>query len=251
MTAPLTLPESERVADWPRISATLRADCTGSITVNGTERPCVADNVTALRTGMIAHVALIAARLRRPVRLVVTEDTDTWALAVRPEGIVQLVDDDGTIPPAMGLSVHEGPCRSCRHVQPVTATSCSQCGIERPHSVEAGPRETYRRRPTLTLTFDAQPSVTVTGAAAIGRNPASVGGRTPVAIASPGRLLSRTHVLVDVDEHGRIIVTDADSANGVELATTPAVQLTPGVPSVIAAGTTLLLGDVYCTVNLE
>ena len=100
MTAPLTLPESERVADWPRISATLRADGTGSITVNGTERPCVADNVTALRTGMIAHVALIAARLRRPVRLVVTEDTDTWALAVRPEGIVQLVDDDGTIPPA-------------------------------------------------------------------------------------------------------------------------------------------------------
>ncbi|MFF8895780.1 MULTISPECIES: FHA domain-containing protein [Actinomycetes] len=285
MTAPLTLPESERVADWPRISATLRADGTGSITVNGTERPCVADNVTALRTGMIAHVALIAARLRRPVRLVVTEDTDTWALAVRPEGIVQLVDDDGTIPPATGLSVHEGPCRSCRHVQPVTATSCSQCGIERPHSVEAGPRETYqrrrgstptehvplpprprraakaattplpplpprRRRPTLTLTFDAQPSVTVTGGAAIGRNPASVGGRTPVAIASPGRLLSRTHVLVDVDEHGRIIVTDADSANGVELATTPAVQLTPGVPSVIAAGTTLLLGDVYCTVNL-
>ena len=206
MTASQTLPDSERVVDWPRITATLRADGTGSLTVNGTERPCTAANADELRTGMIAHVALIAARLRRPVRLVVTEDADTWTLAVRPEGIVQLVDKDGMIPPADGLSVHQRPCRACRHVQPVTATSCSQCGIERPHSVEAGPRETYqrrrhttptehvslpprprpaaevapplpplpprRRRPVLTLTFDAQPSVTVVGGAAIGRNPA-------------------------------------------------------------------------------
>ncbi|MDK9322196.1 FHA domain-containing protein [Propionibacterium freudenreichii] len=98
--------------------------------------------------------------------------------------------------------------------------------------------------------FDAQPSVTVAGGAAIGRNPASVGGRTPVVIASPGRLLSRTHVLVDVDENGRILVTDADSANGVELDMTPPVQLTPGVPCVIAPGTTLVLGDVRCTIRL-
>jgi len=55
----------------------------------------------------------------------------------------------------------------------------------------------------------------------------------------------RISATLRADGTGSITVTDADSANGVELATTPAVQLTPGVPSVIAAGTTLLLGDVH------
>lgn len=32
MTASQTLPDSERVADWPRITATLRADGTGGLT---------------------------------------------------------------------------------------------------------------------------------------------------------------------------------------------------------------------------
>mgnify|MGYP001739889580 CR=1 FL=1 len=54
MTASQTLPDSERVADWPRITATLRADGTGSLTVNGTERPCTAANADELRTGLIA-----------------------------------------------------------------------------------------------------------------------------------------------------------------------------------------------------
>ncbi len=31
---------------------------------------------------------------------------------------------------------------------------------------------------------------------------------------------------------------------------TPPVQLTPGVPCVIAPGTTLVLGDVRCTIRL-
>ena len=132
MTAPLTLPESERVADWPRISATLRADGTGSITVNGTERPCVADNVTALRTGMIARAVAIATQLRRPIRLDVTEDGRTHALAVRPEGYVQLVGADGTIPAADGLGIDEGRCRICRRLQPVTSTTCVQCAVDEP-----------------------------------------------------------------------------------------------------------------------
>lgn len=36
MNATQALRGAERVADWPRISATVRADGTGTITINGT-----------------------------------------------------------------------------------------------------------------------------------------------------------------------------------------------------------------------
>ena len=44
--------QRERVAAWPRVSATVRPDGRGSITVNGTERPCAAESVDELRTAM-------------------------------------------------------------------------------------------------------------------------------------------------------------------------------------------------------
>ncbi|MGW9114529.1 hypothetical protein [Microbacterium sp. NPDC055683] len=131
--------QPERVADWPRIAATVRTDGTGSLTVNGTERPCAAAGVDELRTGMIARCAAIAARLHRPVRLVVTDLAQTWTLAVRPEGIVQLVDEAGRIASAHGLAAHEGRCRRCLRLQPVTAQRCEQCGVDEPHRVEADP----------------------------------------------------------------------------------------------------------------
>ncbi|MFS0703237.1 FHA domain-containing protein [Cellulomonas sp. 179-A 9B4 NHS] len=85
---------------------------------------------------------------------------------------------------------------------------------------------------------------------AIGRNPAPVDGRRPIAVTSPGRLLSRTHVLVDVDEHGRVLVTDYNSGNGTEAQTDPPRQFEPNVAYVVESGTTLLLGDVTCAVEL-
>ncbi|MFC0456207.1 hypothetical protein ACFFGR_06525 [Arthrobacter liuii] len=132
---------AERVPDWPKITATVRPDGTGNLTVNGTERACQAVTVDQLRAGMIARCTAIAARLRRPVRLTVTDDTSTWGLAVRPEGIVQLVDDAGMIPPADGLSVHEGRCRHCRRLQPVTQPRCVQCHTEEPHRVDVDPTD--------------------------------------------------------------------------------------------------------------
>lgn len=265
----------ERVAAWPRISATVRPDGAGTITVNGTERPCAATSVDELRTGMIARCAALARRLRRPVRLTVTDGTATWNLAVRAEGIVQLVDDAGTIPPAAGLAPHEGRCRACRRLQPVTAAACAQCSIDEPHRVEADPIDARDVVPdagsvvdtlahaaaieptpatpasrALHLTFSTQPPVQVTeGGVALGRNPDPIGGRRPIQVASPDRMLSRTHVLIDVDDAGRIVVTDQHSGNGTEAQTRPPVRLDPGTPYVLHEGTTLLMGDVAVLVK--
>ena len=71
-------------------------------------------------------------------------------------------------------------------------------------------------RPTLRLSFNTQRSVDVDENAAIGRNPSPVDGRLPVPVLSPERMVSRTHALVDVDDAGRIAVTDHHSGNGIE-----------------------------------
>lgn len=269
------VPGPQRVADWPRVAATLNRDGSGTITLNGSERPCAAASVEELRTGVTARCVVIATSIRRPVRLTVTEPSGTWQLAVRPEGIVQLLDDAGMIPPADGLTVDEGRCRQCRRLQPVTETRCVQCGIPEPHRVELAPlvesapadvdpqpepsvpatddpgltrpRPPVPERPTLRLHFTTQESVDVDGNAAIGRHPSSIDGRQPVSVASPGRMLSRTHALVDVDDAGRVVVTDHHSGNGVETLTEPPMWLTPGQPYVIHPGTTLRMGDVECT----
>lgn len=262
--------QRERVAAWPRVSATVQPDGTGTITVNGTERPCSAESVDELRTGMIARCATLARRLRRPVRLAVTDGPNTWNLAVRADGIVQLVDDAGTIAPADDLAPQEGRCRVCRRLQPVTAATCVQCGVDEPHRVEANPVDvrdvvpdaaqtidpldaepaaTTPARRALRLTFSTQPDVEVTEGVALGRNPEPVGGRRPIPVASPDRMLSRTHVLIDVDDAGRIVVTDQHSGNGTEAQTQPPTRLTPGTPYVVHDGTTLLLGDVAVLVK--
>lgn len=273
MSATQAVPHPERVADWPRISATVRPDGTGSLTINGTERACAAEGVDELRTGMIARCVAIATRLRRPVRLTVTEAAQTWTLAVRPEGIVQAISDAGLIPPADGLSVHEGRCRRCRRLQPVTSRSCPQCGRDEPHRVEADPiaaesvvpdasavdelapaqphtsAAAAASRPTLRLTFSSQPPVDVTQNVAIGRNPLGLDGRLALTVHSPHRMLSRTHLLVDVDEHGRILATDHGSGNGTEAQTDPPRLFEPHVAYIVEPGTTLLLGDVTCRID--
>ena len=267
----------ERVADWPRVSATVQAApsgaATGALTINGTERACAAESVEALRAGMIARCASIAASLGRPVRLDVTEGTAVYRLAVRPTGVVQLVDDNGGIPSAEGLTVDEGRCRVCRRLQPVTSTSCAQCAAPEPLRVEVEPIDigadapeaadvdqvddhtrivVRRTRPELRITFDSgQEPVSLTANAALGRRPEPVDGRVPVTIDSPERKVSRTHLLVDVDDEGRILVTDHQSANGVEAQSYPPIVFDPGTPYVIQPGTSLLVGDVILTVGVS
>lgn len=135
------IPNTEEVAEWPRITATVRPDGTGSLTINGTEHPCHAATIEQLRTGVIARCAALAARLRRPVRLDAVEGGQTWTLAVRPGGVVQPLDTDGTIGPGEALDVHQGPCRNCRTPQAVTTPRCLLCGSQEPHRVTVDPSD--------------------------------------------------------------------------------------------------------------
>lgn len=299
------VPGLDQVPSWPKLVATVHDDGTGTLMVNGTSRACSAESVTALRTGMVARCVAIATSLHRPVRLDVTEAGQTYGLAVRPEGFVQLVELDGTIPSPDGLTVDEGRCRSCRRLQPVTSILCGQCGVDEPLRVEVSPPaepndlapnpvevadvpaaaqpaptdagatvvgmalppqppvelrdvELTRvrppivpdepTRPRLHLVFTSREPVTADGGVTIGRQPSAEGERHPIPVPSPGRMLSRTHAAIDLDRDGQIIVTDLHSGNGVELQEQPPRPLTPGEPTVVPEGATLLLGDVYCTV---
>ena len=282
-TQPLT--GMYRVPEWPRLTATVTHDGTGALTINGVSRACEAESVAALRTGMIARAVVIGTQLRRPIRLDVTEEGRTHALAVRPEGYVQLIGADGTIPAHDGLSIDEGRCRVCRRLQPVTSTACVQCSVDEPLRVEVAPpaepnvlaspadspvtrprpveldelhdveQTRISRRaatplpPVLHLVFNTQRSVDVGPRIVVGRNPEPVDGREAVTVITPGRMLSRTHAAIDVDDAGCIVVTDLDSANGIELQSTPPQGLTPGERTVIPDGATILLGDVYCTLR--
>ncbi|WP_248243262.1 FHA domain-containing protein [Microbacterium kunmingense] len=285
-TEPLT--GLHRIPEWPRLAATVARDGTGTLTLNGVSRACAAESVAALRTGIIARAVAISTQLRRPIRLDVTEEGRTHALAVRPEGYVQLIGTDGTIPAPDGLSIDEGRCRICRRLQPVTSATCVQCKIDEPLRPEVAPpaepktvappatvpvtqtrlgeleelhniehtRISHRTAasPTphaavLHLRFSTQRSVDTGPHVVIGRNPEPVDGREPLAVVTPGRMLSRTHVTIDVDDAGRIIVTDLHSVNGIELQSVSPQRLTPGEPTVIPDGATILLGDVYCTVT--
>ena len=298
MSATQTVRRPEPVADWPKVVASIhgpsdhlvqgRPTYIGSLTINGTERPCEAASVEELRTGMIARCVAIAIRLHRPVRLTVNDSSQTWTLGVRPEGIVQLLDAAGTIPPADGLTVHEGRCRVCRRLQPVTEAVCVQCHTPEPHRVEADPIDVKAvvpdtattveelpavrpvtvpveelehtvmakpsppavTRPRLRLSFTTQEPVDTTESIVLGRQPVAVGDRKPIAVESPERMLSRTHALVDVDDEGRIVVTDYHSGNGIETQTDPPRRFEPGVPYTIEPGTSLRMGDVVCTVDV-
>lgn len=100
--------------------------------------------------------------------------------------------------------------------------------------------------PALILRIDGREPVTVSGSVAIGRRPVAVDGREPVTVDSLSRQVSRTHATIDVDDAGRIIVTDLHSANGVEI---DGADLVPGQPSVVPNGATLLLGDTSVIVH--
>lgn len=276
-----------RVPAWPRLKVLVNPDGTGTLIVNGTHHPCQADSVDSLRTGMTARAVTYARTLRRPVRMDVTDGPDDYRLAIRPEGYVQLLSDTGTIDLHEALLVSEGPCRRCGYPQPVTSETCSACEVREPLNVAAPAAEISPRRQistaigapaapqyastsvaheslapevntdtatvrtaTLLLIFDDQRSVRAPGRVVLGRNPDPIDGRHPVAAASPGRELSRTHATIDVDEMSRIRVTDLGTPNGVKILGTSPRQLVSGAPTLIKGGTRLLFGDVECTIAL-
>lgn len=277
-TSTSTVLDAQQVAQWPRVAATVTEAGTGTLTVNGTERACAGDTIDALRAGIVARCVSIAREVRRPIRLDVTQEGFTHALAVRPEGYVQLLDNRGHITELVGEhTLLEGRCRRCRRLQPVIRRHCVQCELDEPLRVEAQPRESVgpvlRTEPSfppmeepieestalsargatashaLVLTIDGEEPIHTGAHVAVGRRPTADGDRELITVTSPGRQVSRTHAHIDVDEDGQILITDLNSGNGIELQSEPPRWLTPGTPTAVPVGATVLMGDVYCVVT--
>lgn len=134
------------VIAWPRITATLGGGAEGTLVINGVVHPCRAASTETLRIGMIARCTATAIMLRRPVRVEVIEtvrsggrtSSQSWILAVRPDGVVQEIDGRGRIIDTDDdLLAIEGPCRQCGAATQVTASRCPACGTDEPLGVLA------------------------------------------------------------------------------------------------------------------
>lgn len=126
----------------PRLSAIVRSDASGELTINGTSRPLVAADAARLRAGIIARCAAVGRQVGRPVRLSVVDVTGTYQLGIHPDAYVQILNTDGTVDdaPAEQRVVGESPCRRCGRPQSLNHNYCTLCGLKSPHDVEAGSR---------------------------------------------------------------------------------------------------------------
>lgn len=277
---------AQKVASWPRIEATMHPGphrYEATLRINGTPTACAAPTAEALRAGIIARCATLASRLSRPVALDVNDQGQPYRLAVHLTGVVQAIGAGDLIANAHELQPIAGPCRRCAQSVIVTEPQCAACGEIDPlrmelegfpavrpstpaadtsaimpadaRSAPAAPAERselpeqtifVRRRPILAISVEGGRSVTVPAPAVIGRDPAPVDGHSPVVLPSAGRELSRTHVLVDVDDEGRLVLTDQNSANGTFV---DGHELAPHTPTIVPTGSRLQLGDVDIRVH--
>lgn len=269
MSTPTPGPTPATVGGWPRVTAVLRSPVRASLAVNGAAHACEAPTADRLRYGVLARAAAVAGVVGRPVRLHLTGDSGAQDLAVHPDGAVHRLTADGT-PAATPLPVPAAsPCRRCGQAQPLARATCAGCGTVEPHRVEttavpvldvtaltSPDAEVVERlrapaaTPAARLHVAGAAPVTFHGRAALGRNPSAAPGRTAVRVTSPGMLVSKTHLLVEVDEHGTIRATDCGSTNGTVVVADPPRRLAPGTAHVLASGTTVRLGDVTCRVEV-
>ena len=130
------------VPAYPRIHATIRADKTGEVTINGTSRAIDAADLARLRAGVIARCAAIARQVHRPVRVHIVDVGNTYALAIHPDAFVQILDDEGNTPdaPVAGArTIGTSPCRTCGTAVSLAWPACPKCGVTNPHDVLTAP----------------------------------------------------------------------------------------------------------------
>ena len=97
------------------------------------------------------------------------------------------------------------------------------------------------------LTLAGLPAVVVGGPLYIGRNPAALPPLDRAALLTiddPARSVSKTHALLDL-EAGALWLTDLHSTNGSAVTDSAGLHtaLEPGIRTVVAAGSTIELGD--------
>ena len=125
------------LARWPQVTAALRPDGTGTLSVNDHLYACAATSPDRLYVGVLARGTVIARTMGRPVRVHVSDTTGSRLLAVHADGRVQPVLADGRLDAAQ--PVPASPCRRCGTDAPLAAATCASCGTLEPHRVEQSP----------------------------------------------------------------------------------------------------------------
>jgi hypothetical protein len=126
----------------PRLSAIVRADASGELTISGTSRALIAADVMRIRAGIIARCAAIGRQVCRPVRLSVVDVDGAYQLGIHPDAFVQILNADGTVddtPDGAPRVIGDSPCRHCGKLQSLRNNYCTLCGTKAPHDVEAAP----------------------------------------------------------------------------------------------------------------
>lgn len=90
------MPDVSDVSNEPHITALVRADGTGEVSVDGTSNDVHADDIEGVRAAIIARVTEVAVERDRPVRVATTDLDGIYPLIVHPNGSV---DSDGPVIP--------------------------------------------------------------------------------------------------------------------------------------------------------
>ncbi|MEV8241982.1 FHA domain-containing protein [Microbacterium testaceum] len=268
------------VPAYPVVFVDVAADGSAHVNVAGRHEHFDPNDPATTRQAVTAYAAAIAAELRRPVRMKITDPDGQWLVAVHPTGTVTELADAPekpkrprrqkvTVPTAAAPTIARAP-------SPAPASADVTAPVDAPaHRTAASPAEVspevaweldhtrVARRgelatvlvPTAVLSFSTGDVARVTGAALIGRRPSPSDGEDvdlTVTVDDQSRELSRTHLRVEWHDGG-LWATDRDSANGttVERPGRPPLDLTPWQPLQLRHGDTLVLGDVHLTVSLE
>ncbi|MFT4287307.1 RDD family protein [Nocardioides sp.] len=142
----------------------------------------------------------------------------------------------GMVPPPPGVPLAAPPPMS--PVPPAVSTPSAGAFVD--ESTRLGP---VPEAPPRWRLVGAQ-SVEVVGRVVVGREPAAGEGETAHALHDPHRSMSKTHAALTTGPAG-LHVEDLDSTNGVYVDKDGVeTRLEPRTPTLLEAGTTVLLGDV-------
>lgn len=164
-------------------------------------------------------------------------------LADDPDGIVTRVDSSGFITPPPGLLPPRGDTGTHTERMPRPGQSLPVFNPPEPGRQEPQPDE----RPNWLAVLPTGARVPVGEALLVGRNPVRFehwARADLLPVDDPARSVSKTHAGFEAVADG-VRVTDLHSTNGVSVldAWGEATALSPGTATLVAAGTTVLLGS--------
>ncbi|MCU1530414.1 MAG: hypothetical protein JWP75_4177 [Frondihabitans sp.] len=97
---------TDTIPAFPKIEARVSADATGSLAINGLERPLAGQDEEAVRTEILELVTATANEMGRPVRMMTRDPYGEQLLAVFPDGRVEALSDLVPEVPSAPIGAH-------------------------------------------------------------------------------------------------------------------------------------------------